>query len=363
MDSKYQHLKFASIYLCLTFSALLIFSQPKTADAVISKQLQTGPTVAADSVELQKVYEKAREITSLRSLLIQQNGSRIAEKYFRGGGPNKLMNTKSASKSIISLLTGIAVEKGFINSVNDKISKYLPEYFESITDSVKHEITVRDLLTMRTGLETTSFYNYGAWVTSEDWVAFALEQPMKDRPGGDMMYSTGTSHILSVIISKTSGMSTRAFANEYLFGPMGIEAGGWDRDPQGNYMGGNNLALKPEAMLKLGQMVLNGGTWNGERIISKEWLADSFNTYTRSNFNPYDYGYMWWNRKVAGYDTYFAWGYGGQYIFIIPELDGVVVMMSSLANASQDRSYKEPVFELLADHIIGGVLEKYPGTR
>jgi CubicO group peptidase (beta-lactamase class C family) len=338
-------------------------STPAGAEGQPSGNNEGAPAVKADTADVEKVYNEARDISSLRSLIIQQNGKLITEKYFRNGGRNKAMNTKSASKSIISLLTGIAIDKGYIEGVDDKISTYLPEYFESITDSAKHRITVKNLLTMQTGLETTSFYNYGAWVTSDDWIAFALNQPMDARPGGDMRYSTGTSHLLSVIITKASGMSTRAFANKYLFEPMDIEVGGWDRDPQGYYMGGNNLALTPEAMLKLGQMVLNGGTWEGRRIISKEWLADSFKTYTRSNYNPYDYGYMWWNRKVAGYDTYFAWGYGGQYIFIIPELDGVVVMMSSLANASQDRGYKEPVFDLLANHIIEGILEKYPGTK
>lgn len=359
----YRSGSFAFFNFCISLLFLSVFTNPERADAGASDLLDGYTTVPADSSELQTIFEKTSEIPSLRSLLIQQDGNRIAEKYFRNGQPTKAMNTKSASKSIISLLTGIAVDKGFIESVDDRISKYLPEYFESISDSVKHSITIKDLLTMRTGLETTSFHNYGAWVTSDDWVAYALEQPMEDRPGGDMRYSTGTSHILSVIITKTSGMSTRAFANKYLFGPMGIEVGGWDRDPQGYYMGGNNLALRPEAMLKLGQMVLNGGTWQGERILSKEWLADSFKTYTRSNYNPYDYGYMWWNRKVGGYDTYFAWGYGGQYIFIIPELKGVVVMMSSLANADQRRRYKEPVFDLLGDYIIPGVLEKHPGTR
>ncbi len=346
-------------YFCISL-LLSAFTYP---EAETIELMGEDTAVPADSSELQTIFEKASEIPSLRSLIIQQDGNRVAEKYFRSGGPSRAMNTKSASKSIISLLTGIAVDKGFIDSVDDRISKYLPEYFESISDSVKHRITIKDLLTMRTGLETTSFHNYGAWVTSDDWVAFALEQPMEDRPGGDMRYSTGTSHILSVIITKTSGMSTRAFANKYLFGPMDIEVGGWDRDPQGYYMGGNNLALRPGAMLKLGQMVLNGGIWQGERILSKEWLADSFKTYTRSNYNPYDYGYMWWNRKVAGYDTYFAWGYGGQYIFIIPELNGVVVMMSSLANADQRRRYREPIFDLLGDYIIPGVLEKNPGTQ
>lgn len=324
---------------------------------------QNSSNTVVDSTALQEVYEEAQNISSLRSLLIQKNSKRVGEKYFNGSQATRAMNTKSASKSIISLLAGIAVDRGFIDSVNDRVSKYLPEYFEAISDSAKHAITIKNLLTMQTGLETTSFHNYGAWVTSNDWVAYALQQPMDARPGGDMRYSTGTSHMLSVIIAKASGMTTKAFANKYLFEQMGIEVGGWDRDPQGNYMGGNNLALKPGDMMKLGQMVLNGGTWQGKRIVSKEWLADSFKTYTRSNFNPYDYGYMWWNRKVAGYDTYFAWGYGGQYIFIIPELDSVVVMMSSLANSSQRREYKEPVFELLREHIIPGVLEKNPGTQ
>lgn len=359
-------LKKCSIFCAFIFGLMFLFTSCGPVEAESNKHQKSAEknaTVTADTAAIKNLSNEAREIPSLRSLIIQQNGTKLVEEYFRNGRPGRAMNTKSASKSIISLLAGIAVDKGFIKSVDDRISSYLPEYFENIDDSLKHSITVKDVLTMRTGLETTSFHNYGAWVTSDDWVAWALERPMDDRPGGDMRYSTGTSHLLSVIISRTSGMSTKAFAEKYLFAPMDIEVGGWDRDPQGNYMGGNNLALKPADMLKLGQMVLNGGIWEGDRIVSKEWLADSFKTYTRSNYNPYDYGYMWWNRDVAGYKTFFAWGYGGQYIFIIPELDAVVVMMSSLANASQRRRYKEPVFNLLRSEIIPNVLERYSGTK
>lgn len=307
---------------------------------------------------LSEIRAEAEAIGSVRSLLIRQNGEPVAVQYYHGMQADQKMNTKSASKSIISLLAGIAVDKGVINSVEDPISEYLPDYFKDISDNKKQSITIKDLLTMRTGLETTSFHNYGAWVTSNDWVAYTLQQPVVKEPGGDMAYSTGSSHLLSVIITKASGLSTRAFANKYLFSPMDIEVGGWDRDPQGYYMGGNNLALNSEAMMKLGQMVLNGGTWNGQRIVSRSWLEDSFQTYTRSNYNPYDYGYMWWNRPVAGRKVFFAWGYGGQYIFIIPELDAVVVIMSSLQAATQRREYKEPVFRLLREFIIPEVLEK-----
>jgi len=304
-----------------------------------------------------QIRQEAEAIGSVRSLLIQQNGERLLEQYYHGMQPGRKMNTKSASKSIISLLVGIAVEEGIINSIDDPIAQYLPEYFEDISNEKKQAITVKNLLTMRSGLETTSFHNYGRWVTSDDWVRYVLEQPMIKEPGGEWAYSTGSSHLLSVIITKTSGMSTRAFANKYLFRPMNIEVGGWDHDPQGYYMGGNNLALSSEAMMKIGQMLLNGGTWNGKRIISELWMNDSFKSYTRSNYNPYNYGYLWWNRPVAGHKVYFAWGYGGQYIFMIPDLDAVVVILSSLNTATQRREYKEPVFRLLRRLIIPQLLE------
>ena len=309
---------------------------------------------AADSTgnELGSIAERADAIFSIRSLLIQQGGELLLERYFDGQSPRRAMNTKSASKSIISLLVGIAIDKGYIEHSDEPIHRYLPEYFAQISDSLKWGITIEDLLTMRSGLETTSFHNYGRWVASDDWVAFTLHQPMVDTPGDDMEYSTGSSHLLSVIIEKTSGISTRAFAEKYLFNPMDIEPGGWQQDPRGYYFGGNNLALKPRDMMKIGQMVLNGGTYQGKRIVSKEWLARSFQTYTRSNYNPYDYGYMWWNREVGGEKVFFAWGYGGQYIFIIPGLDAVMVITSSLQHATQSRRYKEPVFSLLRTGII-----------
>src|SRR5699024_4874772 len=131
-----------------------------------------------------------------------------------------------------------------------------------------------------------------------DWVTYALNQPVAKEPGDDQIYSTGTSHLLSVIITETSGMDTRAFANKFLFEPMNIEPGQWTQGPQGYYMGGNNLALNSEAMMKIGQMVLNGGEWNGKRIISEEWIKASLQSYSHSNYNPYYYGYMWWNREV-----------------------------------------------------------------
>lgn len=306
----------------------------------------------SDSQDLAKIFNEAEQISSLRSLLIQQEGEFIGGSYFKGRSPNRPFNIKSASKSIIGLLAGIAIDKGFIPSIEEPIITYFPEYFEKNPDQKKEQITVRNLLSMQAGLRSTSSGNYGAWVLSDNWVEYALDQEFISEIDGRMVYSTGTSHLLSVIITKATGMSTKAFAEKYLFDPMKITVGGWDRDPQGNYMGGNNIALKPSDMLKIGQMLLDDGVYNGQQLISKEWIIDSFKTYTYSNYNPYGYGYQWWNTKTGDYTTFFAWGHGGQYIMMLPELDAVVVMTSSVSNASRRRTYKRPVFILLEDHII-----------
>lgn len=302
--------------------------------------------------ELDEIYQSADDIATLRTLLIQHKGELIDARAFEGRRLTRPFNIKSASKSIIGLLTGIAIEEGFIPTIDEPIKTYFPEYFEANPDPLKESITVRNLLTMQAGLGSTSSGNYGAWVISNNWIEYALDQDFVTEIDGRMVYSTGTSHLLSVIITRASGMSTKAFAEKYLFGPMNITVGGWDKDPQGYYMGGNNVALKPADMVKIGQLMLDNGIYNGEQLISKEWIRDSFETYTYSNYNPYGYGYQWWNQEIGGYKVFFAWGNGGQYIFIIPEIEGVVVLTSSTLNTTSRRSYKNTIFPLLEDQII-----------
>ncbi|MDR9367176.1 MAG: serine hydrolase [Balneolaceae bacterium] len=297
------------------------------------------------------------DIGTIQSLIIQKDGEIIHEEYNGTIGGNDPTNIKSASKSIISLLIGIAIDKGFIKGVDQPLSDFFPDYFEQNPDSVKAAITLQDLLTMRSGLETTSFRNYGRWVMSNNWVEFTLDQPFVEEPGGEMVYSTGTSHLLSVILTKATGMSTRAFANEHLFEPMDIQIGGWDRDSQGYYMGGNNLAVAPLDLLKIGTMMMDVGEYNGQRIVSKDWILESVQVYTRSNYNPYNYGYMWWRRPVGKYQLFFAWGNGGQYIMILPELEAVISITSDLGRSSGSRRYQDRIFDFLRETVIPFVEE------
>ncbi len=291
------------------------------------------------------------DIGTVQSLMIEKNGRIIAEHYNGSMHSARHTNIKSASKSVLSLLVGIAIDRGYLEGTDQAIAEFFPGYFEENPDSVKASVTIHDLLTMRAGLESTSFRNYGRWVLSNNWAEFALNQPVMNEPGREMVYSTGSSHLLSVILTRASGMSTLEFGNRYLFGPMNIAIGGWDRDPQGYYMGGNNMAMTPADMMKIGKLMLNKGSYNGEQLVSQEWIQESAEVYGSSSFNPYDYGYMWWSKTVGNYKVYFAWGNGGQYIMILPELESVISITSALNN-SGSRRYQRQIFQYLGDVII-----------
>jgi len=335
----------AAVITCVVFVFCILFRGATPAVwCQVPESIETGD-------RLDSIKQKAASGGFLRSMLIQQNDSLLVKAYYNGVSAKHPYNIKSASKSILSILIGIAADQGEL-SLNQTLEDFFPGYFSRYPDSVKSAITIRQMLSMQAGLETASFHNYGRWVQSDNWTKWVLERDMVANPGGEMVYSTGISHLLSVILTKATGLNTRAFAMNYLFRPLDIRPGGWDRDPQGYYMGGNNLALRPEDMLKIGRMMLNGGVWQGRRIVSEQWVEDSFNSYSRSNFNPYDYGYMWWNKTVSRVSVYFAWGFGGQYIFVIPELEAVAVFTSNLAVADNDRSYKSKVFDLLEKEII-----------
>lgn len=300
----------------------------------------------------QEPLQSVFDIGTVQSLMIQKDGELIFEEFRDGMNANRTVNIKSASKSILSLLIGIAIDKGYLEGTDQTVGEFFREYFEGNPDPAKEAITIGDLLTMRSGLETTSFRNYGRWVLSSNWAEFTLDMPMAGEPGGDMIYSTGTSHLLSVILTKATGMSTRAFANRFLFEPMDIPVGGWDRDPQGYYMGGNNMALSPASLLKIGTMMMDIGEYNGEQIVSREWILESVRIYTRSNFNPYNYGYMWWRRPVGDYEVFFAWGNGGQYILILPELNVVASITSNLARTNGSRRYQRDIFIFIENSLI-----------
>lgn len=317
---------------------------------------QTDEELASDTVStvssesLQESLVSLSEVAPLSSIVIQHRGEIVASHYFGSMRAGRFHNVKSVSKSILSILTGIAIDQGYLEGTDQQIGEFFPDWFERNPDPEKEAITIRNLLTMRSGLGSTSGRNYGAWVLSRNWVHHALNRPLSGRPGIDRIYSTGNTHLLGVIIARASGKSLRAFADQYLFGPMEIQPGGWDRDPQGNYMGGNNLALKPEDMIKIGQLMMNVGAWNGKQLISSEWVIESVQPYTGRD-GRMNYGYLWFRRKAAGYDVVHAWGNGGQFIKIVPALE-LVIAITSWEGGGASRSDRFNLYEQLDSEII-----------
>jgi CubicO group peptidase (beta-lactamase class C family) len=298
-------------------------------------------------ISFDAVGKTAADVPRLHSLLVSQRGTLIYERYFNGRRAAQHANVKSVSKSIISALVGIAIEQRHIPSVREPIATYFAELLRADADAAKRKITVEDLLSMRSGLEATSGRNYGAWVTSKNWVRYALARPVETPPGAEMEYSTGNSHLLSAILTKATKKSTWQYAQEVLAKPLGFSLARWPQDPQGIYFGGNDMLMTPRQMIAFGELYLNRGRVGTRQVIAARWVEDSFVPRGRSDFNDQQYGYGWWMREFSGEQAYFAWGFGGQYIFVIPRLQMVVVTTSSTATGEERRTHRRSIFGLL----------------
>lgn len=303
----------------------------------------------AQTPTIDAIYRDAAQLPLLTSLIVNEHGRRINEQYFHGLKATQAVNIKSASKSILNALVGIAIAEGEFTE-QSKVSALIPDYFTGITDAARRNLSVRNLLTMQAGLEGTSFDNYGEWVNSRNWVRYALLRPWECAPDTCMVYSTGNSHMLSVILAKQTGMSTRAYAQRKLFAPLGMTLRGWARDPHGFDFGGNEMFFTPRDLVKFGELYRQRGVYNGKRILSESWIQKSWGEYATSPWNGHRYGYHWWTREYNGTKVHFAWGYGGQFVFVIPARQLVVVATSSL-NRGRDGRHLRNVHDLV-DRII-----------
>ena len=324
--------------------------------------LGTGVVAAFDP---EAIDVSARGLPRLHSLIVSQRGEVIFERYYNRAAAARPANVKSASKSVIAALVGIAIDRGLIAGVRTPIVTWFPELAKD-ADPRKRAITVEDLLEMRSGLEGTSGREYGAWVTSGNWVRFALTRPMLAAPGEDMDYSTGNTHLLSAILTQATGVSTWRFANDALARPLGFTLPQWPRDPQGIYFGGNEMLMTPRQLLALGELYRNRGRAGDRQIVPAAWVerscrgrARDLPSWARRPGGELDpmrdrkYGYGWWVHDIAGRETCFAWGYGGQYAFVVPSLDLVIVSTASPDVSEERRGHRRELFDILSRQIIG----------
>jgi CubicO group peptidase (beta-lactamase class C family) len=309
-------------------------------------------SLSAQGPSFVSAREAAAALPQLHSLVVTHRGETAFEYYAKGYSATRQANVKSASKSIIATLVGIAIQKKLIAGVDEPIVRWFPELRKD-PDKRKATITIENLLTMRSGLQSTSGGDYGPWVRSRNWVRYALDRPMVSDPGTSMEYSTGTSHILSAILTKATRKSTFQFANEVLGKPLGFQFATWTRDPQGIYFGGNEMSMTPRQMTAVGELWRNKGRARGQQVVPAQWVETSCKPVTRSRYDSdREYGYGWWVQDFGGQRACFAWGFGGQYIFVFDDLDLVVVVTSATDVSDERRGYRRQLFNLLETQVL-----------
>lgn len=306
----------------------------------------------AQALDWKDVTGQARALEQCRALVVRQHGVSVLSEAFRGPRINSPAPIKSVSKTIVAALTGAALDRGEIPSMQATIAQLSPGLIPPDASPRVGDITVENLVTMQTGLERTSGANYGGWVSSADWVRDALSRPFVAEPGAQMLYSTGSFHVLGAILADISGESLLQLARRRLGEPLGVEFPAWTRDPQGRYLGGNEMSMTVPAMVRFGEMFRQRGLWEGTRVLSSDWIDASLQPRTRSPWSGLNYGYGWFLGQ-SGDDAYaLARGYGGQIIFIAPTVGLTVAITSDPMRPARSGGYFGDLMRLIEDVIL-----------
>lgn len=308
------------------------------------------------------VETKIQDGYDMHSILIVKDGYIVAEKnYNRYFDEDIEHNVYSCTKSVTSALIGIAIDQGYIDSVGQKILPLFDSYDLENYSTLKEEISIKHLLTMSAGLEWHELdFAYGdsrntfrSFSSSEDKVKFVLDQPMETNPGTLQNYNTGLSHVLSAIIQKTTHTRLDSFAITNLFSRIGIDSFSWPTDGNGIIQGGSELRLTPRNMARFGYLLLKNGEWDGDKILSSEWVNDTQQWHLDFQHKPgFGYGYQYW---ISSFGAYCAVGYKGQWIMIFPEHEMVVVFTNDFDPSSQEE-WDFPEY-LIRNYVLHSIID------
>jgi CubicO group peptidase (beta-lactamase class C family) len=286
----------------------------------------------------------------VKGVLVLRNDVSVAEAYFNGDDSTTLHDIRSATKSITSLLVGIALEHRLIATIDARLSSLLPMPANGVGT-----VTMRDLLTMRSGLDSDdrdsqSTGNENRLDQSDDWLGFAARVPLVRPPGQSYVYSSLNAYLAGAVVEQAAGVPLAQYASEWLFGPLGIVRFGWRRGPRGEGVGQGNLSIRLRDMGRIGELMLHEGTVGGRRVVGARWIHDSLEPIVAiGSVDPYadSYGYMWYLRKYPiGRDTvvvHFASGNGGNKIYVIPQEHLVIAVTSSAYNARYGQRRSERI--------------------
>jgi CubicO group peptidase (beta-lactamase class C family) len=331
-------------------------------------------SLGKEGVDPEKITELMRNILggneavkNVHSVLLIKNGKLVLDEYFYGNHRNALHSIASDTKSVASILVGIAVDRKQIQNLNRMLHEIFPEYTGTRWIDQKYQITLKHALTMTGGLDWDE-WTHPYWdernssfklERSHSWIEYVLDRKTKELPGKTFTYNSGLSILLGEILRKAAGMHADKFAEKYFFGPLGISKYDWYRHADGTIQTGGGLRLRPRDMAKIGYMMLKNGKWKGKQIVSQKWVQES--TKAQVSTGRYGYGYQWWRGKSMAnnqiIDGYWAWGLGGQFIFVFPAMDLVVVFNGKVW---KNPGSSKRAFNMLTQYIIPAVMPPGP---
>ncbi len=353
-------LAFRSLLSALLALALVVGCGPSSEElesvdyaplAGAGLEVSTPSDVGLDPMAVAELYLNAAQLRTLYGLLVIKDGQLIAEKYFNGSAIDKRKFMASATKSFTSALVGIARDQGCLSSVDQGFMEFFPEYDDRIDDPRKAQITIQDLLQMRSGFvweERTEPYMEALFTSRGYWLPFIADFPLTSDPGAEFGYSNLSSHLLAVIVARACDTDLRTFAQEHLFAPIGAEVGDWSQDADGNYYGAHGMPLTARDMARFGLLYLNSGEYEGNQVVSADWVSESLDRYSESinisgwlpwssrygHYRDLGYGYQWWSASAGDHQFNYASGHGGNQIIVLDDLNMVIV-------ASADRLFAD----------------------
>jgi len=331
---------------CLLFVCQLFSQQPSPS------KLESAIIAAHHKIET----DTRSFFKNVESFIVVAKGNLALEKYYNGAKKDSLHLIQSQTKSIVSLLMGIAIDKGYVKDENELVAQYFPDEFGK-DDGLKLSLRIKDVLTMSAGMDWEEMLpvddpknDNANMFRSGKWLQYALTRPMAKKPFIEFKYNSGCPMMIEGIIQKTTHMTLDDFAIEYLFEPLGIKEHSWQKDSTGFYHAGGGLSLKPIDMVKIGKLILAKGQWGGVQIVPESWIRKATQPYFVTTFSQYGYGYFWWVKDMMIHEhkttkVISAQGAGGQYLYVFPEFDLVI--------SFTEHNYGTPlVGPFIIDHFI-----------
>jgi CubicO group peptidase (beta-lactamase class C family) len=327
-----------------------------------------------DPALVASLYADASELDAIRGLLILKDGHLVAERYFNEGAVDRPTLVQSVTKSVTSALVGIALDRGCLEGIDQRMLDFFPERAAEIRDPRKREITVRHMLQMRAGYgyEGTDSVRWEGLIGG-DYLPLMVEFPLDRAPGSGFDYSNLTSHLLGVIVARSCGTDLLPFAEQHLFDPIGVQPGEWRTDPDGYRYGYAGLFLTAQDMARFGLLYLDDGVWEGRQVVPADWVEASLTGYSSTLDSPMlptaaigryfrdaEYGYQWWSARVDGRRLDFAWGYGGQLIVLLRDLDMVLVVTTDPFEGQTRRVYEARKDEQASFNVVGKFIQALP---